>query len=144
MPATNQPTRSSALSQLKDTIECTPGIVRNATDARNYLERKQWVLPAQGNTQSTLTIILFSLVAAHEPRITTDKIAETPANVIKAVAYFLEEVTVAEYADKIAAQLNRLTGTANSDPTVNNTTTHIEQALNAMNDTTKKQTESIE
>jgi hypothetical protein len=30
--------------------------------------------------------------------------------------YLLEEATLAEYADKIAAQLNKLTVTANSDP----------------------------
>jgi hypothetical protein len=77
-----------------------------------------------------------------QTRIATDKIPEAPVNVIKAVAYLLEEATVAEYADKIAAQLNKLTVTAHSDPTVNSTTTHIEQALNAINDTKRTAAES--
>jgi hypothetical protein len=51
---------------------------------------------------------------------------------------------VAEYTDRITAQLNKPTVTASSDPTVNNTTTHIEQASNAISDTTKKQSERIE
>jgi len=45
---------------------------------------------------------------------TTDKIPETPANIIKAVAYLLEEVTVAEDADETITQLTKFTVTANS------------------------------
>jgi hypothetical protein len=93
---------------------------------------------------STLATILLSLVATHGQRNATDKTPETPANIIKAVAFLLEEATLAEYANKIVAQITKLTESTNSDPTSNDTMLHIEQAFKVINDTTKKQTETTE
>jgi len=46
------------------------------------------------------------LVATHGQRTTSDKLPEATANVIKTVAYLLEEATVALYINSIMERIN--------------------------------------
>jgi hypothetical protein len=94
------------LLQLKFAIENAPGVVKNAADAHNYLEQKQWSLPQHKITCSQMATILLTLVSTQGPRKTTDKLPEAIANTIKAVAYLLEEAIVTQYADQIMAQIS--------------------------------------
>jgi hypothetical protein len=52
-----------SLSQLKNSIENSPGIIKNASDAHEHLEKKQWLLCKHKNTNTQLATILFSLLA---------------------------------------------------------------------------------
>lgn len=113
----NEPIPTSTLTQLKATIETAPRVIENATEARNYLKKGQWILQTQGNTGD------HSLLPSGNSQ-TTDKIPEIPANINKAVVYLIEETTITEYVDKIADRLYKLTTTATNDkdPTSNETT----------------------
>src|SRR5258706_16215638 len=65
----NATTTHLTLQQLKSDIEKAPGVVKNATDARNYLALRQWSQPAQKITCSHLaTILLSTRCAALMPR----------------------------------------------------------------------------
>ena len=104
-PSRNTTVASTSLQQLKDNVESLPGIIKNAEDRLQHLIKKQWILPEQTVTCTQLAAVLLSLVAAQGARTTTDRISENTANIIKSVAFLLEEVTVAQYAEKIANQL---------------------------------------
>ena len=109
--STSTPTHNTntipTLQQLKQTIETTPGIIKNSADALHHLSSKQWLIPHQDVTCTQLAAILLSLVTANGQRNTSDKISENVSNVIKAVAFLLEEAVVTKYAETIA---NRLAG----------------------------------
>jgi hypothetical protein len=126
------------------TIENSPGTIKNAQEARNHLEKKQWLLPTQSNTCNTLATILLSLVTPHGQRTASDKIPDTPANTIKAVAFLLEEATIAEYANKILERLSNYTTTTNTNPPDENATSDIKKTLDEINDTAKKQAAALE
>src|SRR5258706_11008015 len=87
---------STSLQQLKSNIECLPGIIKNAEDGLQHLVKKQWLLPEQTVTCAHLATILLSLVATQMPRTSTDRTSDNTANVIKSVAFLLEEVTVTQ------------------------------------------------
>ena len=106
-PPSRSDTEPPSLVQLKNTIEISPGAVKNATDARNYLENKNYLLSQQHSSNTSLATILLSLVVPSGPRLTIERIPESTANVIKAVALLMEEATVAVYADRITEKIEQ-------------------------------------
>jgi len=56
-----------------------------------YLTKKQWMIPQQGITGAQLATILLSTVISHGQRNAADKISENTTNIIKAVAFLIEE-----------------------------------------------------
>jgi hypothetical protein len=95
-PSGSAPNPPMSLQQLKVGIENTPGIIKNIAEARGHLEKKLWLQPEQDITCQQLSTILLSLVSTQGQRNTTDKLSENTANIIKSVAFLLEETTPAQ------------------------------------------------
>ena len=132
------------LKQLKADNTKIPGIIKNASDAYEYLESKQWILPGQKITNTHFATILLSLVTTLSPRRATDKSPDTVNNVIKAVAYLLKDAMVAKYVEKITHQLTDLK-TLNNTPQSNiETTPHLNDMLTNIHATICKQTDAIQ
>lgn len=137
-PSRNLPTTPPTLQQYKTSIENAPGPVKNATDARKYLEQKQWTLPQQHITCSHLARVLFSLVsiqgqATHK---TTDKLTENTANTITSVALLLEEAVVAQYVGQIMDQLSWQSG--DNNPTNNATSVQVKDSIDTLSATVQE------
>ena len=115
-PPSRSDTVPPSLIQLKNTIKTSPGAVKNATDARNYLENKNYLLSQQHSSTTSLATILLSLVVPSGHRLTTERIPESTANVIKAVALLLEEATAAVYADRIMEKIDQHTTSSTRTP----------------------------
>lgn len=139
----NEPTSLTPLNQLKTNIAITPGIIKNAEDARAHLIAKQWALPSQEITSSHLSNVLFEVVATQSSRTTTSRIPDAISNIIKAVAFLLEDVTVATYADKIAQQISESLPPPTST-TSDNTAQKINEMLATLTDTLTKQSSNLQ
>ena len=109
-PAPSDDTESPTLSQLKTAMRNGPGVVRSSADARRYLEGKNYMLAQQGNTITTLTTILLSLVVNTGPRAAGDRVPDGAANVIKAVAILLEDAIAATYVGRITEAIAKSDG----------------------------------
>jgi len=145
-PARSTTTSSPSLQQLKQSVENMPGIIKNAEDGRQHLVKKQWLLPEQHVTCAQLAAVLLTLVTSEGPRITTDRLSDNMANVIKSVAFLLEEVTVTQYAEKIASQIVLQSPTLNpslSQPD-NETAKHIKESIDTLNKTIQEQAERVQ
>jgi hypothetical protein len=132
------------LEQLKSNIESATGVVKNATEARDLLEKKQWLLPNQKIMYTQLSTVLFSIVATHGPRKSIDKPSEATANVIKAVAFLLEEATVAVYVEKILQQLSNHQASHDTSQNKTVTTSQTHDAIQNLSDMVTKQTDSLQ
>src|SRR5258706_14323978 len=99
-PSRNTTTTYPSLQQLKTEIENAPGIVKNATDMRNYLTLKQWSQHEQKITCSHMATILLSMLSATATSKTSDKLPEATANMIKAVAFLLDKAKETQNADQ--------------------------------------------
>src|SRR5258707_9023631 len=106
-PPSHNDSESPSLELLKATVEATPGVVKNAADARNYLEGKNYLLNQQTNTITSLATILLSLAVNTGSRLSSERLPESVANVIKAVAYLMEEATTATYVDRITEAITQ-------------------------------------
>ena len=124
---------TTSLQQLKHNIESLPGTIKSAEDRLHHLVKKQWLLAEQTVTCEHLATILFSLVAAQAPRTSTDRLSDNVANVIKSVAFLLEEANVTQYAKKIANHLATHPTTYAPTQTDNKATNHIKEMLNHLN-----------
>ena len=82
-PAPSDDAESPTLAQLKTAMRNGPGVVRSSADARRYLEGKNYMLAQQGNTITTLTTILLSLVVSTGPCAASDRVPDGAANVIR-------------------------------------------------------------
>ena len=139
-----QPTTLPTLEQLKATIADSPGIIKNASEARDFLVKRQWILQEQKITIPQMAAVLLNMTATSGSRRTTEKIPESVNNIIKAVAYLLEEATIAEYVDKIS---NKLTGINTANCTTQHdteTTAKIDETLNSIKGTIDKHSEAIQ
>ena len=130
------------LQQLKSNVENLPGIIKNAEDGLQHLVKKQWLLPEQTVTCEHLATILLSLVAAQAPCTSTDRISDNVANVIKSVAFLLEEATVTQYAEKIANHLASHPSPHTPTRTDTETTDHIKETLDNLNRTIQEHSEN--
>ena len=126
------------LHQLKQAIENTPGIIKNTKDTLYHLTMKQWLVPHQDVTNTQLASILLSLVTSSRQCSTSEKILENAANVIKAVAFLIEEAMVTRYTETITS---RLAGDPTLHPTLH-TTLHTTAQINA--ETTGNVLETLE
>ena len=145
-PSTTQPRTQPPLPSLeilKASVENSPGIVKNAKDARELLNKKQWLLSDQEVTYTHLAAILLSLVTTYGPRKTTEKISDTVANDIKAVAYLLEEATIAKYVDNITNRIAANTAQPNDIQANSDTAKHINETLSSINETVNNNTQAI-
>ena len=131
------------LAQLKSNIAEVPGIIKNTSEALDFLTTKQWLIPDQKITNSHLATVLLSLVATTSPRKTTEKIPDATSNVIKAVAFLLEEVTIAEYAEKILQYLTDLNPPIPAPQINTDTASQINETLTSIKETVTKHTETI-
>ena len=109
-PVPSDDTESPTLSQLKTAMRNGPGVVRSSADAHRYLEGKNYMLAQQGNTITTLTTILLSLVVNTGPRAAGDRVPDGAANVIKAVVILLEDAVVATYIGRIMEAITKSDG----------------------------------
>jgi hypothetical protein len=91
-----------------------------------------------------LSTILFALAATQGPCDSPEKIPDTVSNVIKAVAFPLEEVTVAEYVDKILHQLSEHQAQHTTPAPEPNTTNKITKTLNNLSIMITKQSDTIQ
>jgi hypothetical protein len=108
------------------------------------LEGKNWILPKQKVTNTQLAAILLSLVTTLGPHKASDKIPDTVTNVIKVVAYLLEDATVAKYIEKIMHQITDLKILIDAHQPANETMSHINNMLTNIHNTVCKQTEAIQ
>jgi ArsR family metal-binding transcriptional regulator len=113
-------------------------------------KKRQQILPDQRINNSQLAAILLSLVATNRPHSTMDKISENTSNIIKVVAYLLEEATVAKYIEAITHQITDLqkTNKINTDNTkdsmqIKNMISNLNDALNKHNENIQKATDAI-
>ena len=136
-PSRDAPTPQQTLQQLKSDIENSPGVVKNASDARNFLINRQWALNEQQITCSHLATVLLSLVSIQGQRKSTDKLPESIANTVKAVAFLLEESVIAQYADQISARLP-------SDLTNADNNAKLKENLDTLNENMQKHMEKIQ
>ena len=109
-PAPSNDAESPTLAQLKTAMRNGPGVVKSSTDARRYLEGKNYMLTQQGNTITVLTTILLSLVVNIGPRAAGDHILDGAANVIKAVAILMEDAVTATYIEQITEAIKKNDG----------------------------------
>ena len=143
-PSRNTTTASTSLQQLKSNIESLPGIIKNAEDGLQHLVKKQWILPEQTVTCAHLATILLTLVATQSPRTSTDKISDNTANVIKSVAFLLEEVTITQYAEKIANRLASQPAPITHSETDHETTKLVKESLEDLKKTLQNQAETAQ
>ena len=132
-----------SLQQLKDNVISAPGIIKNAEDGFQHLVKKQWILPEQTVTCEHLTAVLLTLVVAQGPRTSADRISDNTANVIKAVAFLLEEATISQYAEKIANRIANLPTPPNTrldDDTPN----PIKESLETLSKAVQNQAEIVQ
>ena len=138
-PSRDAPTAQSTLQQLKTDIENSPGVVKNATEARNFLIQRQWSLNEQKITWSHLATILLSLVSIQGQWKSLDKLPDAAANTVKAVAFLLEEAVIAQYADQITVQLpsapNNVETASQLKETLDNINTTIQERMDAFGKT---------
>src|SRR5258706_6065324 len=143
LPLRTNTTSFPSLQQLKSNVENLPGIIKNAEDGLQHLLKKQWILPEQTIMCGQLAAILLSLVTTQGPRATADRISDNTANVIKAVAFLLEEATVTQYAEKIANHMANLTTSHNPHPD-NETSNQIKVTLENLSKTVQSQAENVQ
>ena len=144
LPSQTNTAATTSLQQLKNNVESLPGIIKNAEDRLQHLVKKQWLLPEQIVTYEHLTTILLSLVAAQAPRTSTDRISNNVANVIKSVAFLLEEATVTQYAEKIANHLATHPTSHTSPQNDSETTKCIKEMLDNLNKTIQDHSENAQ
>ena len=137
------PTTIPPLHQLKQAIKTTPGIIKNAEDALHHLSTKQWLVPHQDVTCTQLAAILLSLVATNGQCSTSDKILENVANIIKAVAFLLEEAVVTKYAKTIAGRLAGNSTLHTATQTNVETSNSIKESLETLNKTLQEQVDHL-
>lgn len=142
-PSRSVPATPPTLEQYKTNIENAPGPVKNAADARKYLEQKQWTLPQQNITCSHLATVLFSLVSiqGQGARKTADKISDATANTIKSVALLLEEAVVAQYVGQIMDQISQQPN-SNSLVAPNNAT--VKESIDTLSATMQERVENLQ
>ena len=109
-PTPSDDAESPTLAQLKTAMRNGPGVVKSSTDARRYLEGKNYMLAQQGNTITALTTILLSLVVNIGPRAANDRVPDGAANVIKAVAILMEDAVTATYVERITEAIEKNDG----------------------------------
>ena len=142
-PSRSATTTLPTLEQYKTSIENDPGPVKNATDARKYLELKQWTLPQQNITCSHLATVLFSLVSiqGQNARKSTDKLSDNAANTIKSVALLLEEAVVAQYVRQIMDQITQQPNCNNPGPPHNDT---VKESIDTLSATLQEKVETLQ
>ena len=137
------PTTIPPLHQLKQAIETTPGIIKNAEDTLHHLSTKQWLVLHQDVTCTQLAAILLSLVATNRQHSTSDKISENVANVIKAIAFLLKEAVVTKYAETIAGRLAGNSTLHTATQTNVETSNSIKESLETPNKTLQEQVDHV-
>ena len=135
------------LHQLKQAIDNTPSIIKNAEDALYHLTTKQWLVPHQDVTSTQLASILLSLVTSSGQCSTSERISENIANVIKAIAFLIEEAVVTKYAETIASHLaGNLTLHPTLHPTAQinaETTGNVLETLETLNKSIQEQIKHV-
>src|SRR5258706_14900089 len=126
-------TMTPSFQQLKHIIETMPGIIKNAEDTTQHLVKKQWLTPQQSNTTTQLAAILLSIVSAHGPRNSSDKLSKNTTNTIKAVTFILEEISAAQHAQKSTSQLTPFTTHQSPAQADNASMNHIKESLDNIN-----------
>ena len=93
-PATDSDTHENTLEQLKKDISNEGGLIKNANDARKYLDTTGLSPTDATITPGNITEILLTLVATSSTKRTAnEKIPEKMANIIKAAALILDDIT---------------------------------------------------
>ncbi len=142
-PLRTNTTAFPSLQQLKSNVKNLLGIIKNAEDGLQHLLKKQWICPEQTVMCGQLAAILLSLITTQGPQATADRISNNAANVIKAVAFLLEEVTIIQYAEKIANHMANLPTSHNPHPD-NETSNQIKETLENLSKTVQSQAENIQ
>ena len=130
---TTTATTRPSFQQLKHILETTPGIIKNAEDAMQHLVKKQWLTPQQSVMTTQLVAILLSIVSAHGPRNSSDKLSKNTTNTIKAVTFILEEISAAQHAEKSTSQLTPFTTHQSPAQADNASMNHIKESLDNIN-----------
>ena len=143
-PSRNTTPASTSLQQIKDNVENLPGIIKNAEDGLQHLIKKQWMLPDQPVTYAHLAIVLFSLVTTQLPRTSNDRISDNTANIIKSVAFLLEEATVTQYAEKIANRLASQTESFTRTNSENESSDSVKETIEDLKKTLQNQIETVQ
>ncbi len=143
LPSRANTTAFPSLQQLKSNVKNLPGIIKNAEDGLQHLLKKQWILPEQTVMCAQLAAILLSLVTTQGPQATADRISDNAANVIKAIAFLLEEATVTQYAEKIANHMASLPTSHIPHPD-NETSNQIKVTLENLSKMVQSQAENVQ